>query len=316
MSFSNPDEAAVLHPRPASSFFGAPVGDIEDLQPGSIAAIGVYCDHFCAGNPGGRFAARQMRYASTVAGAGLFSADHETALIDVGDFNVFPLEPARTFDIVMAQAQRLTSTGAKLFALGGDYSVSPAIVEGITRARGSNDIGLLRVSRRVDALPAANHADTTLWRDGATSQLAKRLNAGLEAVALLGARGDVTLEENARVQAATVVPAHELATSPTRSVRAARSKLERSAKHFYLSVDVDVLAPRFGSVALMTRHGGISLAQLQVALGALKGMAFIGAELTGHVPDLDVPGRALTQDISTIGATMLELLAPEAQPCP
>ena len=70
MSFSNPDEAAVLHPRPASSFFGAPVGDIEDLQPGSIAAIGVYCDHFCAGNPGGRFAARQMRYTSTVAGAG------------------------------------------------------------------------------------------------------------------------------------------------------------------------------------------------------------------------------------------------------
>jgi agmatinase len=304
-----------LHLRPASTFFGAPVGDIEDLQLGSIAAIGVYCDHFCAGNPGGRFGARQIRYASTVSGARLFDSNYAAELVDVGDFNVFPLEPERTFTIVMAQAQKIAHTGAKLFALGGDYSVSPAIVEGVTLALRSNDIGVLRISRRLDVLPAAPRSGRLPWRDGASGQLATLIKNGLEAVALLGGRGDVTLEENARAKAASVVPAHELAQTPARSVQAVRSKLERTAKLFYLSVDVDVLAPRLGSVALMTRHGGLSMAQLQAVLTELKGMAFVGAELTGHVPDLDVPGRALTQDITIIGTSILGLLKMEAQPC-
>ena len=50
--------------RPVGSFFNAPVGDLDDLQPGTIALTGVYCDHFSGGTPGGRLAARQIRYAS------------------------------------------------------------------------------------------------------------------------------------------------------------------------------------------------------------------------------------------------------------
>ena len=46
------------------SFFGAPIGDIEDLSEEKIAVAGLFCDHFSAGEPGARYAARQLRYAS------------------------------------------------------------------------------------------------------------------------------------------------------------------------------------------------------------------------------------------------------------
>ena len=36
------------------SFFGAPIGDIEDLSEKKIAVAGLFCDHFSQGEPGAR----------------------------------------------------------------------------------------------------------------------------------------------------------------------------------------------------------------------------------------------------------------------
>ncbi|MBT6275877.1 MAG: hypothetical protein HOI95_17300 [Chromatiales bacterium] len=125
------DHLATLHLRPAATFYGAPVGDVEDLRPDSIAAIGLYCDHFSGGRPGGRFAPRQIRYASTCSNRPTLGC-----IVDLGDFNVFPLESKRTLKVLAEQSQRVVATSAKLFAIGGDYSVSPAIVQGIVRETG------------------------------------------------------------------------------------------------------------------------------------------------------------------------------------
>ena len=91
--------------------------------------------------------------------------------------------------------------------------------------------------------------------------------------------------------------------------------MEGIAERSYVSVDVDILAPRFGSVAIPNTHGGLSVAHLLAALGEFDGLAFVGAELTGHVPDLDVPGRAMTAHIASIGAKILDCLAGETTSC-
>jgi len=296
--------------RPAATFFGAPIADIDDLGPGTIATAGVYCDHFSAGQPGGRFGARQFRYVSTLSG---FSIPQ--TLVDLGDFNVFPLEPQRTCDSLSDQSQRIVASGAKLFAIGGDYSVSPALVRGLARELGSGSLAVVRISRRFDLLAKAkSHLDAP-WRCSATYELAEILSNRLSAVALLGGRGTVSAEEWERASAAIVVPASQLVTMPVEAIRRVRNKLHCVADQFFLSIDVDVLAPRFGERALPNSHGGLSVAQLLAVLAALDGMPLVGAELTGHVPDLDVPGRAMTSQLTRVATRIIECLAKEALPC-
>ena len=295
--------------RPAATFFGAPVADVEDLAPETIAAAGVYCDHFSAGQPGGRFGARQFRYVSTVSDLPV-----PTGLVDLGDFNVFPLEPQRTCEILSNQSQRIAATGAALFAFGGDFSVTPALLRGIVRAIGP--LAVLRISSRLDLQSAAAGTAGAPWRRSATRELAEILPNQLSAIALLGARGTLPAEEQAAASEAVVVPATELAAAPEHAVRKTCDALQRVAARFYLSVDVDVLAPRFGARALPTAAGGLSVVQLLDVLAALDGMPFVGAELTGHVPDLGVAGRAMTSQLACVAAKMLDCLAEQAQQCP
>lgn len=292
--------------RPVSTFFGAPVSDIEGLRLGDIAAVGVYCDHFSAGRPGGRFAARQLRYSSTSS-----KASASRSVVDLGDFNVFPLEPERTQDVLSEQSQRIVATGAKLFAIGGDYSVSPALVGGVTGNDKTKSIGLVRISRRLDLLPVEMKPTGGPWRCSATSEISGFLSAGSSAIVLIGARGDVAAEERDRMSEMTVIPAAEVALKPAAAALRAREALEAVAHRFFLSVDVDVLEPRLGTVALPRAQGGLSLAQLLAVLTVFDDMSLVGAELTGHIPDLDVPGRMATALMSGIATKILDCLSAE-----
>lgn len=300
------NKAAVV-PRPAATFFGAPFADIGDLQVGDIAAVGVYCDHYSNGRPGGRFAARQLRYSSTGA-----SVTAPRTVFDLGDFNVFPLEPTRTHEILTEQSQRIFATGAKLFAIGGDYSVSPAFIRGTAGDTETASAGMIRISRRLDMLPVAMKPSDGPWRCSATNEISELLSAGAAAIAMIGARGDVAVEERASISEMTVIPAVDVASDRTETLFQARKSLEAVADRFYLSVDVDVLEPRFGSVALPSTQGGLSQAQLIDLLAAFEDMPFAGAELTGHVPNLDVPGRLATQSLTTVAAKMLDCLSEDA----
>ncbi len=228
--------------------------------------------------------------------------------VPIGHFNVFPLEPERTFAIVSEQTQRIAATGARLLAIGGDYSVSPAIVRGLTQQLGADDLALIRVSRRVDLQRVPPQGTSGPTRHCATTDIASHLRGGLACVALLGARGTISAEEQQRAGAANVSGATEVVTAPGQAAAAAVGALARLAGRFYLSVDIDVLAPRFGAVALPATRGGLTLTQLHEVLTSFTGLTFVGAELTGHVPDLDVPGRAVSAEIAGLGAAMLQLL--------
>ena len=297
---------AALPLRPAATFFGAPVADIEDLRQGDIAAVGVYCDHFSDGRPGGRFAARQLRYSSARSKV-FFSG----TVLDLKDFNVFPLEPERTHDILCEQSRRIFATGAKLFAIGGDYSVSPAFIKGVAGDDKTTSVGLIRISRRLDLMPVTMKPAHGPWRRSATSEISDLLSAGPSAIALIGARGGVAVEESGRMSEMTIVSAAEITSTLTVAAHRTRKVLEPVVDHYYLSVDVDVLEPRFGSVALPSTQGGLSQAQLIDLLNVFEDMPFVGAELTGHVPNLDVSGRLVTESLATVSAKILDCLLGE-----
>ncbi len=97
------------------SFLGVPVGDLEDLVPGQVAIAGYFCDNLDRPAAGQRYLARQLRYASRPENA-------PANAIDLGDVNVFPLEPDKHFSAVISQCEAVLETGARMVLVGGDSS--------------------------------------------------------------------------------------------------------------------------------------------------------------------------------------------------
>lgn len=97
------------------SFLGVPVGDLEDLVPGQIAIAGYFCDNLARPAAQQRYLARQLRYASQPGNA-------PANAIDLGDVNVFPLEPDKHFSAVISQCGAVLKTGARMVLVGGDSS--------------------------------------------------------------------------------------------------------------------------------------------------------------------------------------------------
>ena len=100
---------------PTPSFLGVQVGDLEDLVPGQVAIAGYFCDNLDRPAAGQRYLARQLRYASRPENA-------PANAIDLGDVNVFPLEPDKHFSAVVSQCEAVLETGARMVLVGGDSS--------------------------------------------------------------------------------------------------------------------------------------------------------------------------------------------------
>ncbi len=97
------------------SFLGVTVGDLEDLVSGQVAMAGYFCDNLDRPTAGQRYLARQLRYASR-------SPKAPANAIDLGDVNVFPLEPDKHFSAVISQCEAVLETGARMVLVGGDSS--------------------------------------------------------------------------------------------------------------------------------------------------------------------------------------------------
>jgi len=108
-------DAAQTHFDMIPGFLGAPVGDLEDLVPGRVAMAGYFCDNLDRPAAGQRYLARQLRYASRLGKA-------PANAIDLGDVNVFPLEPEKHFSAVISQCEAVLETGARMVLVGGDSS--------------------------------------------------------------------------------------------------------------------------------------------------------------------------------------------------
>lgn len=129
------------------SFLGLPVGDLEDLSPGNIAISGYFCDNLDRPDPGQRYLARQMRYFSRRSPS---MRPPVTEALDLGDVNVFPLEPEKHLDAILLQCQRVLKTGARLVLVGGDASGLQAL-QAAAQAYLGMDVPIAPVTNNVQA---------------------------------------------------------------------------------------------------------------------------------------------------------------------
>lgn len=98
-----------------AGLIGAPQSTLKDVARGDVVLCGYFCDNLAGGPPGARFLARQVRYAS--------EGDTPLAGVhDLGDLNVFPLEPDKHAAAVAEQLSLITKAGAVPIFVGGDRS--------------------------------------------------------------------------------------------------------------------------------------------------------------------------------------------------
>lgn len=97
------------------SFLGLPISDLEDLVPNQVAIAGYFCDNLDQTFAGQRYLARQLRYKSR-------SKIVPINATDLGDLNVFPLEPEKHFSAVISQCEEVIKLGTYLILVGGDSS--------------------------------------------------------------------------------------------------------------------------------------------------------------------------------------------------
>jgi hypothetical protein len=120
------------------TLLGAPIGDIEDVRPGDICLAGLFYDHSATASFGARFAARQLRYASPRP-----SLPPKAGIRDLGDLNVFPLEPARQADVLTKQIEALVNAGGVPILVGGAIGIAD-ILSGVLKVASKDfDIGQL-----------------------------------------------------------------------------------------------------------------------------------------------------------------------------
>lgn len=262
------------------TFFNAPVADLEDVGPGDVAVVGIYCDHYGEGEPGARFLPRQFRYACA-----LDRRSPPGGVFDLGDLSVFPLEPQRCLDALSDQARRLARTGAHMLAIGGDYGLTPALLAGLRAARPSGTLGVLRISGSPDLGPCGA---SVLSRSAASTRI-RALDGGIR-VAFAGLSGPVP-EVEAGALAETVFVSARSCLDETLAAIAPLRAWADSCDGIYLSVDADVLSPACVRTARARRQGGLSQGDVLRLLDALGPLRAVGAEFTGLVPDLDVAGR-------------------------
>jgi agmatinase len=296
------------------SFFGASIGDIEDLSEGKTAVTGIYCDHFSGGEPGARFAARQLRYASLPSLAHQSVTPSPGNIIDIGDLNVFPTEPSKTMSILQEQSRRIRQTGAKLLALGGDYSVTPALVSGQMQATADRNLQIIRISRRLDAATISDPHKTPLARGCATRKLGE-LCGGANTITMLGVSDVTALEEYDYFSGTFVRSARQLTAKPNKLVDEIVARLADSNANFYLSVDIDVLA--WPSIRTNSPYLGTGLTpeQLITLITALGKLPITGADVTGYIPDLDISGSSASATVAKISHCTLEAMTQEDAIC-
>ena len=250
----------------------------------AIAVAGVPFDLGTTNRPGARFGPAAIRMASRM----LIDGDHPSgldparaAVADVGDFAI----ALGDIPASLAEIERQAAAHRHLLALGGDHTVTLALLRALARRTGP--VGLVHFDAHVDTWP---DGFGQRWSHGSVffHALEERLIDPLRTVQI-GIRSpvqrgvmDATLARGVTVITAEQV--HEAGPAPI----AARVREVIGERAVYLSFDVDALDPAFAPGTGTPEIGGLASWQAQSLLRRLQGLAFVGGDVVEVAPAYDV----------------------------
>lgn len=270
--------------------------DEEGLQGADVAIAGAPMDEYVTHRPGARFGPRAIR--SAIDGGGRPKAWHmdlgvdpfaELRVVDHGDAEVVPGDPAASHAAISAAVGRIVAAGAVPVVLGGDHSIAYPDVSAVAR-------GLARGSLAV--VQFDTHTDTATENWGVArahgTPFRHLVDEGIlpgERLVQVGLRGYWPNPEEWEWARAAGVRWHRMEDVVERGIDAVVDDVLEQiapAEHLFLSVDVDVLDPAFAPGTGTPEPGGMSTRELLRAVRRLtvaRGLA--GMEVVEVSPPYD-----------------------------
>jgi agmatinase len=252
----------------------------------AVCIAGIPLDIGTTNRSGSRFGPQAVRQASRmlVDGAHPFhwvEPAASPALSDIGDFAIALGDIPASLALIEAQA----ATISHLVAIGGEHTVSLALLRALSRRHGP--LAVVQFDAHVDTWPESFGQP---WGHGSVFYHA--INEGLvdpQCMVQVGIRSPVQKDvyEWTLAQGVNVLDAEAVhAMSPAALAERVRSVL--GSRPAYLSFDIDALDPAFAPGTGTPECGGISTWQAQAALRKLGGVHFVGMDLVEVAPPYDV----------------------------
>jgi guanidinopropionase len=257
--------------------------DFSGLQ---VAMVGVPMDLGVTNRSGSRFGPRALRGIERI-GPYNHVLDcapvHELKVADTGDI---PLRSRFSLDMCMEDIEawftRIVDAGAIPLAVGGDHSITQAILKAVGRER---PVGLVHIDAHCDT---SGPYDQSKFHHGGPFR-----NAVLDGVLdpertiQIGIRGSSEwLWEFSYESGMTVIHAEEMVELGIPAV------VERARKvvgdgPVYVSFDIDSLDPAFAPGTGTPEIGGPSTREIQAILRGLKGLDIVGGDVVEVAPQYD-----------------------------
>jgi agmatinase len=273
------------------SFLRAPVSaEPEALARAAVAVLGVPFDEGSPFLPGSRMGPRAIReHTLRFPPEGLYDVDtgrsfleHELAnrlVLDAGDVDVRPANPARTFELITERVRAIVAAGAFPVVLGGDHSITWPVFQGLGRPAHVVQF---------DAHQDVSHVDAELQR---TNSHAFRHIIGmgeclsLTQVGIRGWRNPRAHVEEIRALGHRVVGMRETRMIGAQGIAAL---LPEDAPVF-VSIDVDALDMSIVPGCVSAEPDGLAYAELMEALEAIAVRCdVVGFDFVEVNPPLDI----------------------------
>ena len=276
-----PDYAGLL------TFGGAPyTQNPAELQGADVAIVGAPMDDLVSDRPGARLAPRAIRGASSPPGPHLeakVDAFKELRVVDFGDAPVIPADAGRSHEAIEATVGQVLAAGALPVILGGDHSVSEPSVRACAAVHGP--VGMVHFDTHTDTgaeVFGVERSHGTFMR-----QLVEDGHVDGRRYVQIGLRGYWPGEPEFAWQAEhgiTSLFMHDVRDLGIREV-VRRAVAAVGEGPVYLTVDVDVLDPAFVPGTGTPEPGGMTAAELLLAVRTVAAeLDLVGADVVEVIP--------------------------------
>jgi agmatinase len=251
----------------------------------AICIAGIPMDIGTTNRAGARFGPAAIRQASRMLVDGAhpyhWSDPATLPIADVGDLSIALGDIPESLKLIEQQASEFHH----LVALGGEHSITLALLRALTRKTGP--LALIHFDAHVDTWP-----DNFGQPYAHGSVFYHAIQEGLiipTQMVQIGIRSPVQRDvfEWTKEKGVTILSAEAVHESSPSAVAEEIRSVVRNAPA-YVSFDIDVLDPAFAPGTGTPEIGGLSSWQAQATLRRLKGLKFVGMDLVEVSPAYDV----------------------------
>jgi agmatinase len=277
-----PDYAGLL------TFAGMPyTEDAAELAGVDVAIVGAPMDDLVSDRPGTSFAPRAIRAASSPPGPHLevgVDAFAELRVVDFGDAAVLPADAERSHAAIEAVVGEVLAAGAMPLVLGGDHSITDPSVRACAAKHGP--VGVVHFDTHTDTgeeVFGVRRSHGTFMRS-----LIDDGHVDPARYAQIGLRGYWPAEREfawQRERGITSLFMHDVRDLGIREV-VERAVAAVGKGPAYLTVDIDVLDPAFVPGTGTPEPGGLTSADLLLAVREVaRALGLVGADLVEVIPN-------------------------------